>query len=225
MLTIAEENYLKALFKLTERAEPPGSSISTNALAAEMQTTPASTTDMLKRLHEKQLIAHERYRGVRLTVEGARISTQLIRKHRLWEVFLLEKLGFEWHEVHDLAEQLEHIQGDALVERLDTFLGHPQYDPHGDPIPDAQGQWAERVLMPLSDLAVGATAIVCGVDDHNPIFLQYLQSQGLVLGAAIQVVERYDYDQSTRITIGQQQPTTISYKVTRNLLVNPNTTH
>ena len=134
----AEENYLKAIFKITEKE---GKTATTNAIAAALNTTAASVTDMLKRLAEKDLINYEKYRGVQLSSGGEQIATILIRKHRLWEVFLVNKLGFAWDEVHELAEQLEHIQGEALVERLDEYLGRPQFDPHGDPIPDAEGRW------------------------------------------------------------------------------------
>lgn len=106
--------------------------------------------------------------------EGSQVATALIRKHRLWEVFLVEKLGFAWDEVHDMAEQLEHVQGNDLVGRLDTFLGHPKFDPHGDPIPDAEGRWRSRPQSLLSTLKPGDRGVVTGVEDHTPTFLQYL---------------------------------------------------
>jgi DtxR family transcriptional regulator, Mn-dependent transcriptional regulator len=220
MLSTVEENYLKAIFKLAERAEPTGSSVSTNALAAAMQTAAATTTDMLKRLSDKQLIAYERYKGVHLTSEGNHIATQLVRKHRLWEVFLTDKLGYAWDEVHDMAEQLEHVQGPNLTDRLDAFLGYPRYDPHGDPIPDANGHWVPRPQSPLSHLEVGRSGVIIGVDEHSTVFLQHLQAQGLVLGVKIMVLERFDYDHSIRIELEDHSTILISQKVAQNILIN-----
>lgn len=216
MISHAEENYLKAIFKISEKE---AKAASTNAIAAELQTTAASVTDMLKRLAEKNLIAYEKYRGVELSGEGNRLATALIRKHRLWEVFLVEKLGFAWDEVHDLAEQLEHVQGDDLVDRLDNFLAHPKFDPHGDPIPDAQGRWAFRPQSLLSTLKPGDRGVVTGVDDHSPAFLQYLDQLGLTLGAHLELIERVPYDQSLRIRTEDGREITLSEKVGHNLYV------
>lgn len=216
MISHAEENYLKAIFKISEKE---AKAASTNAIAAELQTTAASVTDMLKRLAEKNLIAYEKYRGVELSGEGNRLATALIRKHRLWEVFLVEKLGFAWDEVHDLAEQLEHVQGDNLVDRLDNFLGHPKFDPHGDPIPDAQGRWAFRPQSLLSTLKPGDRGVVTGVDDHSPAFLQYLDQLGLTLGAHLELIERVPYDQSLRIRTQDGRDITLSEKVGQNLFI------
>jgi len=211
----AEENYLKAIFKITEREAGPAL---TNAVAAAMQTTAASVTDMLKRLSDKQLLTYEKYRGAVLTDEGERIATALIRKHRLWEAFLTDKLGFAWDEVHDLAEQLEHIQGDALTARLDAFLGYPRFDPHGDPIPDAEGRWAPRPQAPLSAMQPGQLGCMTGVGDHSPAFLQYLDQLGLRLGAVVEVTERVAYDQSTLVRIGGRA-VVLSDKVCQNLFL------
>jgi DtxR family Mn-dependent transcriptional regulator len=214
MISHAEENYLKAIFKITEKG---ARAANTNAIAAEMQTTAASVTDMLKRLAEKNLIDYEKYRGVQLTGEGNRVATALIRKHRLWEVFLMEKLGFAWDEVHDLAEQLEHVQGDKLVDRLDTFLGHPKFDPHGDPIPDAQGRWSFRPQILLSALQPGNSGAVTGVDDHSAAFLQYLDQLGISLGARLELLERISFDQSMRVRTPDGREITLSDKVGQNL--------
>ena len=215
LTTSAEENYLKAIFKIAEKDPGP---VLTNALAAEMGTSAASATDMLKRLSDKQLVAYEKYRGVTLSETGSRLATVLIRKHRLWEVFLVDKLGFAWDEVHEFAEQLEHIQGDVLTERLDEFLGHPRFDPHGDPIPDAQGHWVRRPQTRLLTLKPGQRGIVTGVDDHSPAFLQYLAELGLSLGAELEVLGRTAYDQSARVRIGDRE-TVLSEKVGQNLFV------
>jgi len=213
--TSAEENYLKAIFKIAEKEPGP---VLTNALAAAMGTSAASATDMLKRLSEKQLVAYEKYRGVTLTTEGKRISTELIRRHRLWEVFLVDKLGFAWDEVHDLAEQLEHVQGETLCDRLDTFLGHPRFDPHGDPIPDAQGRWIRRPQALFSTLIPGQRGIVTGVDDHSTAFLQYLDELGLGLGSEIELLDITPYDQSAKVLISGRE-LVLSDKVTQNLFV------
>jgi DtxR family Mn-dependent transcriptional regulator len=215
-ITITEENYLKAIFKL---AEKDGKSVLTNSIAGAMNTAAASVTDMLKRLSEKQLIKYEKYRGVALTEEGNLVATALIRKHRLWEVFLVDKLGFAWDEVHDLAEQLEHVQGEMLVDRLDTFLGRPRFDPHGDPIPDAEGRWTYRQQVRLAVLQPGQRGIVTGVDDHAAPFLQYLDQIGLGLGVEVLLSGRIDYDQSVQVRIGGNTEVTLSDKVAQNLFV------
>jgi DtxR family transcriptional regulator, Mn-dependent transcriptional regulator len=212
----AEENYLKAIFKI---AEKEGTPVLTNSIAADMQTTAASVTDMLKRLSEKQLVDYERYRGVTLTNAGSRLATALIRKHRLWEVFLLEKLGFSWDEVHDMAEQLEHIHGDELVNRLDKFLGFPRFDPHGDPIPDAEGRWQPLPQVLLATLQGGQKGHITGVQDHSTTFLQYLGQVGIALGTEIELLERIAYDQSVRVRIGGLSESVLSEKVAQNLFV------
>ena len=214
----AEENYLKAIFKI---AEKEGKVAGTNAIAAVLQTTAASVTDMLKRLSDKTLIVYERYRGVQLTEEGNRVATGLIRKHRLWEVFLVDKLGFAWDEVHDIAEQLEHIQSEALVKRLDLFLGHPRFDPHGDPIPDAEGRWTHRPQALLATLTPGQQATITGVNEHSPAFLQYLNQLGLGLGTHLEVLERFDYDRSVRVQAGDKAMV-LSEKVCQNLWMHAN---
>jgi DtxR family Mn-dependent transcriptional regulator len=216
MLSHAEENYLKAIFKISEKE---GKAASTNAIASEMQTTAASVTDMLRRLAEKNLIDYEKYRGVQLTEEGGRVATALIRKHRLWEVFLMEKLGFAWDEVHELAEQLEHVQGNTLVERLDAFLGHPRFDPHGDPIPDAQGRWAFRPQVLLSQMQPGDAGAVTGVNDHSAAFLQYLDQLGIALGVRLELLERIPFDQSVRVRTPDGRECTLSEKVGQNLFL------
>lgn len=216
-ITQAEENHLKAIFKIVEKEGKPAL---TNAIATVMQTAAASVTDMLKRLADKDLIAYEKYRGVQLTEEGKRLAIALIRRHRLWEVFLTEKLGFAWDEVHDMAEQLEHVQGNELVSRLDTFLGHPKFDPHGDPIPDAEGRWAYREQALLATLQPGDRGVVSGVGDHSAAFLQYLDQIGLSLDAELELLERFPYDHSVRVHTPGGRELILSEKVTQNLYIN-----
>jgi len=216
LISQTEENYLKAIFKIVEREGKPAN---TNAIAAEMNTKAASVTDMVIRLSEKELINYEKYKGVTLTATGNKLATHLIRKHRLWEVFLVEKLAFSWDEVHDMAEQLEHIQAPKLVERLDAFLGSPKFDPHGDPIPDAEGVFATRKQSPLLELLPGEKGIVVGVQDHTTPFLQYLDRLDLILGSKVEIIERFAYDESVKILLNNEKEQLLSKKVAQNLFV------
>jgi DtxR family Mn-dependent transcriptional regulator len=210
-----EENYLKAIFKLFEQHEK---AVSTNAIASEMNTSAASVTDMLKKLADKNLTHYEKYRGVTLTDEGSRIATRLIRRHRLWEVFLVEKLDFSWDEIHVLAEELEHINSEKLTNRLDAFLGFPKFDPHGDPIPDEEGNFVLRRQVLLSELKA-QQSIVVGVNEHSPAFLQQLDRLRLMLGAKVEILEKFDYDGSLHIRINGTFEQTISGKVAQNIYV------
>lgn len=212
-----EENYLKAIYAIANRQG--GDEVSTNALAEMTATRAASVTDMLKRLADKGLIHYRRYQGVRLTDEGERRALRIIRRHRLWEVFLVEKLGFGWDEVHEMAEDLEHVRSDELVARLDTFLGHPQFDPHGDPIPTPTGQMPRTAYRPLAELTPGDEATMMGVLDHSTAFLQHLAQCGLVLGCPVKVSEINSFDRSMRVTIDAQPALFISYEVAKNLLM------
>ena len=213
--TQAEENHLKAIFKIAERE---GNPVLTNAIALALNTAAASVTDMLKRLSDKQLISYEKYRGVQLTEDGERLATTLIRKHRLWETFLVNKLGFAWDQVHVLAEQLEHIQGDALTARLDQFLGFPRFDPHGGPIPDAEGHWEYIDQISLAEMAPGQRGKVCNVADDSAVFLQYLNNLDMALDADIEVLERFVYDRSTKVKINDREAI-LSEKVCQNLFL------
>lgn len=215
-LSQAEENYLKAIFKVCEVEDGPAS---TNNVSAELETTPAAVSDMIKRLSAKELVNHRRHRGVTLTEKGEGIATRLIRKHRLWEVFLCQVLEFSWDEVHEMAEQLEHIQSPELVNRLDRFLGYPKFDPHGDPIPDADGNFAERKQIELSGLAPGKTAVVVGVKEHSSSFLQYLDRMKLGLGVEISMVEIFEFDGSATLRFSGGNEITVSGKVCESLLV------
>jgi DtxR family Mn-dependent transcriptional regulator len=216
MISHTEENYLKAIFKLSEK---DNTSASTNAISKEMSTSAASVTDMLKRLADKSLINYEKYKGVTLTQKGNTLATNLIRRHRLWEVFLLKQLDFSWDEVHDIAEQLEHIKSDELIERLDRFLEHPKFDPHGDPIPDADGNFTFRKQVLLSNLNENEEGIIVGVNEHSSSFLQYLDRHNLTLGATINVLEHFDYDSSKRIQLNGQTEHILSSKVCQNLFI------
>lgn len=216
--SFTEENYLKLIYALASRG---ADEVSTNALAEVTATRAASVTDMLKRLADKELIHYRKYQGVRLTNEGERLALKIIRRHRLWEVFLVDKLGFGWDQVHEMAEELEHIRSDELVERLDTFLGNPQFDPHGDPIPTPAGHMPDVPSQLMADLLPNETACLLGVLDHSAAFLQHLDRSGLVLGCIVNVSEISPFDRSMRVTIPPKQSLFVSYDVARNLLVGP----
>jgi DtxR family Mn-dependent transcriptional regulator len=214
-LSITEENYLKAIFKLSEKDKK---AVSTNAIAKEMQTSAASVTDMLKRLAEKELIKYKKYKGVSLSEKGTKTSTSLVRKHRLWEVFLVDKLDFGWDEVHEIAEQLEHIDSAALVNRLDAFLNYPKFDPHGDPIPSADGKFTLRSQQILTEVTHHTPVLVVGVKEHSAAFLRHLDEMDIHLGQELEVLEQYAYDDSISVRVGDRTRM-ISAKVGRNIFV------
>ena len=213
-----EENYLKAIYKLAE-AEPDTAGVSTNRIAAALDTRAASVTDMLRRLADKGLLAYERYRGVQLTTEGQRVALLTIRKHRLWEVFLVQQLGFNWDEVHEVAEELEHVQSPLLMRRLDAFLGFPALDPHGDPIPAEDGAMRRPTHRLLADLVVGERGTLAAVKNTTAPFLQYLDKVGLQLGAQVEVLDKVAFDNSFEIKINRERTTLISAEVSCNLFV------
>jgi len=214
--SFTEENYLKAIHKLSRR-NPKG--VSTNAIAGAMQTKASSVTDMVKKLAVKLLINYKKYQGVTLTEKGRKTAVSVVRKHRLWEVFLVDNLGFKWDSVHEIAEQLEHVQSEELVIRLDQYLGFPQYDPHGDPIPDSDGNITHHKDTCLSDLKVNQVAVVVGVKDSSSSFLQHLEKMKLVLGASVKVEEIVDFDNSMSICISDGLPVSISEAVAKNLYI------
>lgn len=214
MNTFTEENYLKAIYHLSLQSE----SVSTNQIAASLNTKAASVTDMLKKLADKKLINYARYQGVTLTVEGERVALSIIRRHRLWEYFLVEKLSFKWDEVHDVAEELEHISSKELIDRLDDFMGNPKYDPHGDPIPDGNGLFKTHELKPVSSLILNDSGIISGVRDHSSSFLQYLEKMQLTIGKKIKVSEINDYDHSVILNL-EDKKVHISRDVSNNLLI------
>jgi DtxR family transcriptional regulator, Mn-dependent transcriptional regulator len=216
MNSFTEENYLKAIYKLLEKGEE---SVSTNALAEKLNNRAASVTEMLRRLAEKGLINYKKYQGVSLTEKGRKVAIATIRKHRLWELFLVDKLGFKWDEVHEIAEELEHINSEELVARLDKYLGYPKHDPHGDPIPDAQGKFQKQQSQMLALMKAGAKCIVTGVVDHSPAFLQYLDKTGIRLGGELQVKERVEYDNSMNVSLNGKKQAYLSNEVAKNVLV------
>ncbi len=214
-MTFSEENYLKTIYHLTTASD---AEVSTNAIAEKMETKASSVTDMLKKLAEKGLVNYKKYQGVSLTQEGKLAAKMIVRKHRLWEVFLVEKLGFSWDEVHDIAEQLEHIKSEKLINKLDDFLDNPTEDPHGDPIPDREGRIVKIEKQLLSELSENQSGICVGVKDTSSEFLKYLDKQEISLGSKIVFLSRESFDLSLRIKVNGKE-LTISNKIASNLFV------
>lgn len=217
ILSYTEENYIKAILHLTFEKEIK-EEVGTNELAAHLGVKPATATDMLKKLKEKQLIDYEKYGKISLTEEGKKKAIVVIRRHRLWETFLYEKLAFTWDEVHELAEELEHIQSEKLVARLDKFLGYPEFDPHGDAIPNEKGEIKYISKQTLSEIEIGKRCKVVSVKDSSVVFLQYVAEIGLFLNEEIIVVSKQVYDNSTCIEVNGKQ-VTVSQKFTDNIFV------
>jgi DtxR family Mn-dependent transcriptional regulator len=213
MLSVTEENYLKGLFRLCGPAGDTG----TNELAAHLGVKPATVNGMLKRLKEKRLVSHERYGRITLTAGGRRQAVEVVRKHRLWETFLHEKLGFSWDEVHEVAEQLEHIRSSKLIDGIEALLGHPKHDPHGDPIPDRQGRIAGSRGVTLADRPEGSVCTVSSVSDHSPAFLQQADRLGIAIHTRLEVALHNSFDQSIEV-LGNGRRFTVTRKFAENIL-------
>ena len=213
----SEENYIKAIYRL-QRHE---ATVTTNELANELKTKPASVTDMMKKLKIKKLIHYEPYQGFRLTQDGIRVALGIIRRHRLWEFFLAEKLKFNWDEVHEVAEDLEHVSNKKLIDKLDEYLGFPRVDPHGDPIPDAQGRINTTKKICLTELPLNLPAIVSNVKDQSSSILELLEHKKIAIGSKVEVKKRFDFDNSIEIRVGRQAAFTISKQLAANIFVHP----
>jgi DtxR family Mn-dependent transcriptional regulator len=219
LISATEEDYLKTIYKLAEK-QTEDQFVNTNAIAAQLNTKAASVTDMLKRLNEKDLLVHRPYKGVQLSLKGNQIARNLVRKHRLWEVFLVETLHFQWDEVHEIAEQLEHIHSAELIDRLDDFLDNPKFDPHGDPIPDKDGHYTYLSERLLAEFGERQRVQIVGVKDHSTAFLRYLADQKLVLNTDIEIIKIHDYDFSMDVRfLKTRRILTISQQVAQNLYV------
>ena len=214
-MTLSEENYLKTIYHLTSLSEVE---VSTNAIAEKMETKASSVTDMLKKLAEKELIVYKKYQGVLLTDKGSHLAKMIVRKHRLWEVFLVDTLQFPWDEVHDIAEQLEHIKSEKLINKLDDFLGNPTEDPHGDPIPDAAGKIVKIDKLLLSELKENQTGICVGVKDSSAEFLKYLDKNSIALGVSIKVNSIENFDLSLNVRVNGSD-LLISNKIAGNIFI------
>lgn len=215
MITLTEENYIKAIYHLASNGE---NTVNTNAIAEAMQTKASSVTDMIKKLSAKNFTDYKKYQGVTLTAQGKRVAINIIRKHRLWEVFLVEKLNFSWDEVHEVAEHLEHIKSEKLVDQLDAFLEYPTQDPHGDPIPNKEGKFQHIEKVVLAKAEVGSSYKCVGVDDTSTTFLKYLDSNHIGLGTIITVKHKEPFDHSVKIALDATE-IVVSQSVAKNLYV------
>ena len=218
MITLAEENYLKAILSISLNEDGKAS---TNVIAKEIGTSAASVSDMLKKLQDKKLIKYEKYKGVELSKTGKSKAINILRKHRLWETFLVNNLGFNWGEVHDVAEQLEHIKSAELIDRLDTFLEYPRFDPHGEPIPTKDGNIPKSNTIPLNELQAGTKGKVMGVTLDDKAFLDYLTQLNINIGTSIELLEKISFDKSLSIKI-EQKTQHISSDVAKHLLIKTN---
>ncbi|BDD09559.1 iron-dependent repressor [Fulvitalea axinellae] len=216
MLSFAEENYLKIIYLLSKDGDK---SVATNAIAEALKTKPASVSDMIRKLADKNVITYIKYQGVNITPEGRQEALLIIRKHRIWEVFLCRTLRFNWDEVHDVAEQLEHIKSKLLIDRLDEFLDFPRFDPHGDPIPDKDGNMLNVPKKPLAALEAGATGTIAGVENTSSPFLKYLDKIGASIGSEIAVLDKIEFDGSMEIRLDDKSNVFVSNEVAKNILV------
>ena len=216
LLTQTEENYLKAIYSIADKLN---GAIRTNDIAHALDTKASSVTDMLKKLAEKELILYEKYKPVSLSEKGKSIATHLIRKHRLWETFLVENLGFNWSDVHEIAEQLEHIKSYELVQKLDDFLGNPLFDPHGDPIPNSKGEIPQRNQTLLADLAIGESGRMCSVMEDDKSFLDILNKLEIKIGSTIKIESHIAFDDSMQVQLNHCDTRILSKKICNNIYV------
>ena len=215
--TTSEENYIKAIYRLQQLE----GTVTTNELAHELKTRPASVTDMMKKLKAKKLLHYQPYQGFRLTPEGSKVALMIVRRHRLWEFFLAEKLKFTWDEVHEVAEDLEHVSNKKLIDKLDEFLGFPRVDPHGDPIPDASGKIESSRNTCLTDWPLNIPAIVRNVKDHSSSLLELLEHKKIAIGSRVEIKKKFDFDESLELKTGRQTVFTISKQLAENIFVQP----
>lgn len=210
----SEENYLKTIYHL----QGEKGTVSTNGLALALQTKPASVTDMMKKLNAKKLLHYKPYYGFYLSTEGKKVALEIIRRHRLWEAFLCEKLKFDWDEVHDIAEELEHVSSKKLINKLDAFLGYPEFDPHGDPIPDTKGKIKQPNKISLSQLPFNTPAVVCQVANQSMELLEVLKHKKIAIGTTIEVRKQFEFDGSLELKI-KRSVSTVSHQLAKNIFV------
>ena len=211
----SEENYIKAIFHL----QGDDVTVTTNELARELKTKPASVTDMMKKLKTKKLLHYQPYQGFRLSNEGSKVALGIIRRHRLWEYFLSEKLKFSWDEVHAVAEHLEHVSSKKLIDKLDEFLGFPRTDPHGDPIPDANGKIETSKQVCITEMALNKPALVSHVSDQSSGILELLKHKNISIGTRLEIKKKFDFDNSMEIKIRQYPAFNISELLAKNIFV------
>lgn len=216
-LSVAEENYIKSIYHLQQSFE----SVTTNALADHIKTKPASVTDMLKKLQQKNLLNYNPYKGFKLSKEGNKAALNIIRRHRLWESFLVNQLQFSWEEVHEVAEQLEHVTSRKLVDKLDSFLGFPKFDPHGDPIPDSNGKINQQAQMPLTELPLNTIAVITSVQNQSSDLLAFLSNRNMHIGTKLEIKQKLSFDNSIEVKIKNRQSFHVSEQVANAINVNP----
>ncbi len=214
-LSQTEENYIKAIYSIEVHT---GKSVSTNKIAEKLKTKASSVSDMIKKLSDKKLVYYKKYQGTKLTSEGKSIAVKIVRKHRIWEVFLVNNLDYTWDEVHDLAEQLEHIKSNTLINKLEAYLNFPTHDPHGDPIPDKDGNIEHHKNIMLSSAKVGENCTVIGVKDSSSSFLKFLDNTNIKLGSQLKIISIEEFDNSMIIE-NNGVSTSISYQISKNLFV------
>ncbi|HRN48664.1 MAG TPA: metal-dependent transcriptional regulator [Niabella sp.] len=210
-----EENYIKAIYHL----EAGKDSVSTNDLAESLQTKPASITDMLKKLKKKKLVSYQAYYGCRLTLEGKQLALMIIRRHRLWEYFLSQKLDFSWDEVHDVAEELEHVSSEKLINKLDAYLGFPRFDPHGDPIPDEKGAIANDKLISLNNQPENKPCIVSKIGNQSVSILEMLEQKNIVIKTRLEIIKKYPFDGSMEVKVGRSRTTILTKELAHNIFI------
>lgn len=211
----SEENYIKAIYHLRGAQN----TVTTNELAEKLNTKPASVTDMMKKLKAKRLLHYQPYQGFRLSSEGKKVALDIVRRHRLWEYFLAEKLKFKWDEVHVVAEDLEHVSSKKLIDKLDEYLGYPKFDPHGDPIPDSLGKMEFNQQLTLSELPLNKAAEVCRVINQSEEMLELLQHKKISIGTKLEVKKRFSFDHSIEIKLKQQAAFSVSDELAKNIFV------
>jgi DtxR family transcriptional regulator, Mn-dependent transcriptional regulator len=217
-LSESEENYIKSIYTLQEKT----GKVNTNSLAKFLNTSAASITDMLKKLKIKKVLEYKRYYGFHLNVAGKKEALKIIRRHRLWEFFLVSKLGMEWEKVHDIAEELEHVSSPELINRLDTYLGNPKIDPHGDPIPDESGNIQVLKQIALRDVSVNKSAVVSSVSNQTPEMMEMLNHYNIGIGSHIKILKSFGFDGSLEIKIARKPECIISGVVAQNIFVYDN---
>lgn len=215
--TTSEENYIKAIYRLQQQ----DGTVTTSGLARELKTRPASVTDMMKKLKAKKLLNYKPYKGFHLTPGGDKVALMIVRRHRLWEFFLAEKLKFTWDEVHEVAEHLEHVSDKKLIDKLDAFLGFPRVDPHGDPIPDASGRIESIRNTCLTQWPLHQPAIVSNVKDQSSTLLELLEHKKIAIGSRLEIKKRFSFDGSLELKTGRLPAFTISKQLAENIFVHP----
>ncbi|MEI7471371.1 MAG: metal-dependent transcriptional regulator [Ferruginibacter sp.] len=213
--SVSEENYIKSIYHLQQDTH----TVNTNSLAVEMNTKPASVTDMLKKLKQKKILQYEKYKGFRLNENGKKIALTVVRKHRLWEFFLANNLGFEWDKVHAIAEELEHISSQELIQKLDSYLGNPSFDPHGDPIPDKHGNIPHIKQRCLAIAPINKTLIVSSVTNQTAEMLDMLKHYKIKIGSSLKIIRHFTFDGSMEIRLLKNAACVISDPVAKNVFV------